>query len=158
MKWRGLASPRSLTIRQIRRRREPRDFGQTNPISRAGAGRRIARFWPNEPNLRAQGPTTNRAILAKRTQSPGPRLNDEPRDSGQTNPISAPRLSDESRDFGRTKPISALRPNSANAHRDWLWLQSQSPGRPAERTQIPGRSRDGDPVSAPGCRANRGIW
>jgi len=32
---------------------ESRDFGQTNPIFGADAARRIARFWPNEPNLPA---------------------------------------------------------------------------------------------------------
>jgi len=86
--WEGLASPRSLTIRRIRRRRQPRDFGQTNsisapgpidetrdfgqtnPISRPEAERRIARFSPNEPNFPAAGRTMNRVILAERTQSP----------------------------------------------------------------------------------------
>jgi len=48
---------------------------QTNPISRAEAERQTARFSPNEANFALGGRTTNRGILAERSQFPrrGPR-------------------------------------------------------------------------------------
>jgi len=69
----GLASPRSLTIRRMATRREPRDFDRTNPISARGRmaqrttginfGSRstLQIAAPNEPNLGSSGDWSARA-------------------------------------------------------------------------------------------------
>ena len=52
MRWEGSRFPSLFNNPEITRRREPRDFGQTNPISRPEAEWQIAGFCPNEPNFR----------------------------------------------------------------------------------------------------------
>jgi len=171
MRWRGLASPRSLVIRIVRGRGESRDFGRTKPIAPRGRTAQIAigmglRFkGPLQP-LRAErtqwrggtgiftlwrGSATSRGdrhsclSVAEfgRTGMSAPRVYNL---SDCATGIPAPTPNGEPREFRQTNPIARRRPNGQS--RDFGQTNPISKmGAPGSRLTRVRKPRPARPVS-----------